>query len=376
MSFLTPSRSVTTITIDASATLTVDGERILTKIIRTGDPPHFSDYWVGHDDEDQLGTHFDRKFCIPPCPAVVTYSPVPAINFDEGADDFQHWKEIKLLNGATILARRVTSLNCPLDKPEDTFSLLPLFTMQNISDFSARLNDELDFKLSCEEERHAIDVKETVTRLGSQSEHTVKERDALKGQLQSAKNQINEMQSELARVKNTAFPVNHAPPVVVGPALSVAAPLAPVPATAPNNNMENMAKHLKSLSSTVHYLQRCQNQQSRVTQGRYYLNPIPEYSHAGSSESAIPSSIPFPNPIGQVNGPGATRSRNNRNRNRNRNRNKNRNAAQNAAPTGLDSVPSSANFDVPHVGGSFDGLGRGRGQISGRGNGSGRGRDY
>jgi hypothetical protein len=335
---------------------------------------------VGQDDEDQQATHFDRKFSIPPCPAVVTYNPVPAISFnDDEADDLhQNWKEIKLLNGTSILARRVSSLNCPFDRPDHTFSLLPLFTMQNIRDFSARLNDDLYLKLSRAEEHHARDLKETIDRLESKSACTVQERDSLKEQVQTARGLLNEMQLDLARVRNASQSVNNgpppvgpqAPPVVVPP---VIAPFPPVIGAATHSNhIENIEKHLKSLSSTVHYLQRCHNhstvQQSRAPPMQYYLNlPPPDYQATASgmtSDHALQGPPPVPNPIGPVYGNSVPRNRNNRNRNRNRKRNANRNATPNTEPAGIGSVqssPAEQHYNVNFVPGPVNGRGGGGG---------------
>jgi hypothetical protein len=327
---------------------------------------------VGQDDEDQQATHFDRKFSIPPCPAVVTYNPVPAISFDEeGTDNLRHWKEIKLLNGTTILARRVTSLNCRFERPEDSFSLLPFFSMPNIRDFSSRLNSDLDLKLSRLEEHHATDVKETIERLNSQSDCIVKERDALKSQLRAARNQLKEMQSELALERN-------APPVTVNPAAHpvvpvqvveppVAAPLPSVSAATPHgSSLEAIERHLKSLSSTVHYMQR--NQQSHVPPRQFFQYPIPEFHSIGP--------LPIPSPIGPVHGNGVPRSRNNRNRNRNRKRNGNRNRDQpNTESTVLfTSDQSSASEQNSYVHLGPNGSVNDRGEGAGRGRGRGRGR--
>jgi hypothetical protein len=93
--------------LDHAATLSLDDDKIITQIIRTG-PPAYKEYWLAKKDGESE-TKFDRQFTTPSCPVTATYRPIFEWNMSGDMLCLFDWKELTLIGETAKIPKNVGS---------------------------------------------------------------------------------------------------------------------------------------------------------------------------------------------------------------------------------------------------------------------------
>jgi hypothetical protein len=238
------------IVLDYAATLTLENDKIITQIIRTG-PPDYKEYWLAKKDGESE-TKFDRQFTIPPCPVTVTYRPIPEWNMTGDMLYLSDWKQLTLIGDNTILVGKMGQKTDELRQPNSQKTLVPIFGLNNCINFVDRLYRCFEFHLNKSEDRHATDVDEIVTKFTDEA-------NVLKKKLEAAQN-FSDQKTQLDLAVTQATECNDR---LIDAKLEIDRLNVKIAELEAGQNcrkeLTELTSKLQGLNSQVNYLQRCNN---------------------------------------------------------------------------------------------------------------------
>jgi hypothetical protein len=234
--------------LDHAATMSLDEEKIITQIIRTG-PPDYKEYWLAKKDGESE-TKFDRQFTIPPCPVTVTYRPIPEWKKTGDMLHQSDWKELTLLGDATILVAKVEPKNDELRQPYAQKTLIPTFGLNNCITFTDRLYECFKFHLEKAEVRHTADIDGIVKKFTDEA-------NVMKKKLETVEN-VNDLKDQLDLAVTKAA---ESKDLLASATLEIDRLNAKITELESGQNcrkeLTELTSRLEGLNSQVNYLQRC-----------------------------------------------------------------------------------------------------------------------